>query len=335
MRQAATGDPRPRRRRSPAPSPRRRNGGLALDPCPPGIPSSRSPVRRGQARPRSCDVRADISPRTCQTAFVEGDSFHRYDRAEMKQAQMQDANGRGHCNFSHFGPEANLLENWPPVSGIWGKRHRGDIVITPMTRKRPPSRHRRGNSRPGETCRRIPTTVLRGFTWRRRHGRREFALRRLEDRRGAGHQFGMDEEFIAMQTRAAARPKPSPKPSCGGCTTTCTTSARNSRRRTSTSSALARSTPPTLSSRATFRHPTSASSDSLPQSARRRLPLSRDDDRRQLDVARQFDRHSGQQARPRDAVHSDASHSRTREAPEGRVIKESRWLDVPASCTKG
>jgi phosphoribulokinase len=41
-------------------------------------------------------------------AFVEGDSFHRYDRAAMKQ-KMAEAVARGDQNFSHFGPEANLF----------------------------------------------------------------------------------------------------------------------------------------------------------------------------------------------------------------------------------
>jgi phosphoribulokinase len=39
--------------------------------------------------------------------IIEGDSYHRYDRAEMREAVAQAfAEGR---NFSHFGPEANLF----------------------------------------------------------------------------------------------------------------------------------------------------------------------------------------------------------------------------------
>jgi phosphoribulokinase len=41
-------------------------------------------------------------------AFIEGDSFHRYNRAEMKE-QMALAHERGDHSFSHFGPEANLF----------------------------------------------------------------------------------------------------------------------------------------------------------------------------------------------------------------------------------
>jgi len=42
-------------------------------------------------------------------AMIEGDAFHRYDRADMKRA-MASAADDGNPHFSHFGPEANLLE---------------------------------------------------------------------------------------------------------------------------------------------------------------------------------------------------------------------------------
>ncbi len=41
-------------------------------------------------------------------AVVEGDSFHRYDRTEMKARQAQ-AEAAGDQNFSHFGPGNNLF----------------------------------------------------------------------------------------------------------------------------------------------------------------------------------------------------------------------------------
>ncbi|HEY1891405.1 MAG TPA: phosphoribulokinase [Steroidobacteraceae bacterium] len=43
-----------------------------------------------------------------KAAFVEGDSFHRYDRAGMRE-QLAEALARGDHRFSHFGPEANLF----------------------------------------------------------------------------------------------------------------------------------------------------------------------------------------------------------------------------------
>ena len=39
-------------------------------------------------------------------AVIEGDSFHRYDRAAMK-AKVAETEAAGDMNFSHFGPEAN------------------------------------------------------------------------------------------------------------------------------------------------------------------------------------------------------------------------------------
>ena len=43
-----------------------------------------------------------------KAAFVEGDAFHRYDRAEMKR-RMAEELARGNHHFSHFGPENNLF----------------------------------------------------------------------------------------------------------------------------------------------------------------------------------------------------------------------------------
>jgi phosphoribulokinase len=42
-------------------------------------------------------------------ACIEGDAFHRYDRVEMKKV-MSAKMTEGNRHFSHFGPEANLLE---------------------------------------------------------------------------------------------------------------------------------------------------------------------------------------------------------------------------------
>src|SRR3569623_2653664 len=42
-------------------------------------------------------------------AYIEGDAFHRYDRAELR-AQMAKAADRGNKHFSHFSPETNLFE---------------------------------------------------------------------------------------------------------------------------------------------------------------------------------------------------------------------------------
>jgi phosphoribulokinase len=42
-------------------------------------------------------------------AYIEGDAFHRYSRAEMRQKMAEEAE-RGNKHFSHFSPETNLFE---------------------------------------------------------------------------------------------------------------------------------------------------------------------------------------------------------------------------------
>ena len=53
-------------------------------------------------------------------AVIEGDSFHRYNRAEMKIA-MADAAKQGNFNFSHFGPEANLFPEIEKLFKTYGE----------------------------------------------------------------------------------------------------------------------------------------------------------------------------------------------------------------------
>ncbi len=45
-----------------------------------------------------------------RAAYIEGDAFHRYDRAAMKVA-IAEAELAGNTHFSHFSPEANLLDD--------------------------------------------------------------------------------------------------------------------------------------------------------------------------------------------------------------------------------
>jgi len=45
---------------------------------------------------------------------IEGDAFHRYDRADMKIV-MQEESDKGNNHFSHFGPECNRLEDLESV----------------------------------------------------------------------------------------------------------------------------------------------------------------------------------------------------------------------------
>jgi phosphoribulokinase len=57
-------------------------------------------------------------------AFIEGDAFHRYGRAEMERATVE-ARLRGNNHFSHFGEEANLLAELEEVFRSYGESGRG------------------------------------------------------------------------------------------------------------------------------------------------------------------------------------------------------------------
>lgn len=52
-------------------------------------------------------------------AYIEGDSFHRYNRMDMR-AQMSEAAKAGNNHFSHFGPYSNLLEELEAVFESYG-----------------------------------------------------------------------------------------------------------------------------------------------------------------------------------------------------------------------
>jgi phosphoribulokinase len=51
--------------------------------------------------------------------IIEGDSFHRYDRAAMKQAMIK-AEAEGNKHFSHFGEEANLFDKLEELFKTYG-----------------------------------------------------------------------------------------------------------------------------------------------------------------------------------------------------------------------
>ncbi|MDE2348548.1 MAG: phosphoribulokinase [Gammaproteobacteria bacterium] len=59
-----------------------------------------------------------------KAAVVEGDSFHRYDRAEMKR-ELAAASARGNDHFSHFGPENNLFAELEDLFRAYGESGRG------------------------------------------------------------------------------------------------------------------------------------------------------------------------------------------------------------------
>ncbi|CAM3681163.1 phosphoribulokinase [Smaragdicoccus niigatensis] len=59
-------------------------------------------------------------------ALVEGDSFHRYNREEMKLA-MADHEKEHNNHFSHFGPEANLLKELETLFKEYGQTGVGTV----------------------------------------------------------------------------------------------------------------------------------------------------------------------------------------------------------------
>jgi phosphoribulokinase len=57
-------------------------------------------------------------------SFIEGDAFHRYDRMDMKRVMAEEAE-KGNNHFSHFGPDANLLEELEGVFREFGANGTG------------------------------------------------------------------------------------------------------------------------------------------------------------------------------------------------------------------
>jgi phosphoribulokinase len=59
-----------------------------------------------------------------EAAFIEGDAFHRYDRAGMKE-KVAEEEKRGNPNFTHFNAEANELEILEEVFAEYGRKGTG------------------------------------------------------------------------------------------------------------------------------------------------------------------------------------------------------------------
>ena len=58
--------------------------------------------------------------------IVEGDSFHKYNRAEMRE-QMKQQEAAGNRHFSHFGPDANLLGELEALFRSYGESGGGKV----------------------------------------------------------------------------------------------------------------------------------------------------------------------------------------------------------------
>jgi phosphoribulokinase len=59
-------------------------------------------------------------------SLVEGDSFHRYDRLEMR-TRLAEAQEQRLASFSHFGPDANLFEDLESLFQTYGETGRGRV----------------------------------------------------------------------------------------------------------------------------------------------------------------------------------------------------------------
>jgi phosphoribulokinase len=59
-----------------------------------------------------------------EAAYIEGDAFHRYDREAMRRVIANEAK-KSNDHFSHFGPEANLLDDLESVFAEYGETGKG------------------------------------------------------------------------------------------------------------------------------------------------------------------------------------------------------------------
>jgi phosphoribulokinase len=58
--------------------------------------------------------------------YIEGDSFHRYNREDMRR-EMAEAAQKGNKHFSHFSPDTNLLEELEETFRVYGEMGRGKL----------------------------------------------------------------------------------------------------------------------------------------------------------------------------------------------------------------
>ena len=61
--------------------------------------------------------------------YIEGDAFHRFDRAAMREA-VKEHEAKGNFEFSHFGPDANLLDRLEQIFTAYGET--GILTTRPL-----------------------------------------------------------------------------------------------------------------------------------------------------------------------------------------------------------
>ena len=152
-----------------------------------------------------------------EAVYVEGDLFHRYDRAEMR-AEMAAQAERGNKHFSHFSPESNLFDRLETLFAEFGATGKGlarhyihDDEEATLYGGKP------GAFTPWEPL--PPADLLlyeglHGAVVDRRRRRRK--ARRCQDRRRPGHQPRVDPEAASgpqrprLFDRSGHRHDPSP-----------------------------------------------------------------------------------------------------------------------------
>ena len=257
-------------------------------------------------------------------AFIEGDAFHRYDRAAMRTA-IAEATAQGNNHLSHFGPEANLLAELEAAFESYGRTGTGRTRYYVHDQAEaeklgcPPGTFTPWTQLPSETDvlfyeglhgavvtdtidiakhadLKIGVVPVINLEWTQKIHRdrasRGYTVEAVTDtilRRMPDYvnyicpQFGMtDINFQRVPTVDTSNPF------------------------------IARWIPDPRRI---------DGGDPLRQPARHRLLLSGLDDPRQLHVAGQLHRHSGQQARSGDAAHPHADDPQTGRAPAARGLK--------------
>ena len=152
-------------------------------------------------------------------AVVEGDSFHRYDRIEMK-AKMAEAAAAGNQHFSHFGPEANLLDELEALFRSYGESGTGRLrKYLHNAQEAAPYGQPPGTFTPWED---VPAGTDLLF-YEGLHGAvvtERLNVAALADLRSASCRSSTSNgsrSCTATRTCAAIRRKPSSTPSCAGC----------------------------------------------------------------------------------------------------------------------
>ena len=155
-----------------------------------------------------------------EAVYVEGDLFHRYDRAGMR-AEMAAQAERGNKHFSHFSPESNLFDRLEALFAEFGATGRGwRATIFTTTRKRSFTEESPARSRRGSRCRLPISCSTKACT--ARSSPTASTSQGTPISRSAlfpSSTSNGSRSCIGTATRAAIRPKRSPTRSFAGCRT--------------------------------------------------------------------------------------------------------------------